>query len=95
MVDMMLLATKTYTESHPKEIEQHHTMRIIASPWSPPSWMKAPTESDVKGALHAENMTGSAEPVCLRDGVGEDSKYAKAWALFFSKFIDACECFIR
>ncbi|EED87519.1 glucosylceramidase [Thalassiosira pseudonana CCMP1335] len=73
MVDMMLLATKTYTESHPKEIEQHHTMRIIASPWSPPSWMKAPTESDVKGA----------------DGVGEDSKYAKAWALFFSKFIDA------
>ncbi|KAL7539273.1 hypothetical protein ACHAXR_009163 [Thalassiosira sp. AJA248-18] len=87
MIDMMLLATKTIKESYPKEHE--YGMRIIASPWSPPPWMKAPTYNDVKGALHAENMTGSAQPVCIRDGVGSDSKYAKSWALFFSKFISA------
>ena len=54
-------------------------MRIIASPWSPPSWMKAPTtwEEVKEGAVHAENMLGSALPVCLRDGAGKDSKYAE------------------
>ena len=91
MVDMMLLATKTVRESYPKEHE--YGMRIIASPWSPPSWMKEATEADKERGfeLHAENMTGSALPVCIRDGVGSDSKYAKSWALFFSKFISACE----
>jgi len=88
MVDMMLLAQKSVDESFPKEVDEYG-MRIIASPWSPPSWMKAPTSDDVEGALHAELMTGSALPVCLRDGVGEDSKYAASWALFFDKFITA------
>ena len=94
MVDMMLLATKTLRESYPKEAQfEYGGMRIIASPWSPPAWMKAPTYRDVRGASHAQNMTGSAEnqPVCLRDGVGKDSKYAKSWALYFSKFLSACE----
>ena len=87
MVDFMLLATKTIKEAYPKEHE--YGMRIIASPWSPPPWMKAPTKSDADDALHAENMTGSALPVCIRDGVGTESKYAKSWALFFSKFVSA------
>jgi len=87
MVDMMLLATKVAKESYPDEAE--YGMRIIASPWSPPPWMKAPTDDDAEGALHAENMTGSALPVCIRDGVGSESKYAKSWALFFRKFISA------
>ncbi len=56
--------------------------------------MKAPTERDEdRGFMtHAENMTGSALPVCIRDGVGKDSEYAKNWALYFSKFISGCEC---
>ncbi|EJK53642.1 hypothetical protein THAOC_26876 [Thalassiosira oceanica] len=87
MVEMMLQATKVSKESYPKESE--YGMRIIASPWSPPPWLKAPTYEDVDGALHAEKMTGSALPVCIRDGVGKDSKYAKSWALFFDKFITA------
>ncbi len=94
MVDMMLLATNTVKDAYPKEVEEHdYGMRIIASPWSPPAWMKRPTNMDVKGAKHAANMTGSPDgaPVCLRDGVGSDSKYAKSWALYFSKFISACE----
>lgn len=88
MVDMMLLAQHMNIESFPKEADEYG-MRIIASPWSPPAWMKAPTEDDVEGALHAENMTSSAFPVCLRDGVGKQSKYAASWALFFDKFITA------
>eukprot|EP00569_Conticribra_weissflogii_P013289 CAMPEP_0171384842 /NCGR_PEP_ID=MMETSP0879-20121228/38678_1 /TAXON_ID=67004 /ORGANISM="Thalassiosira weissflogii, Strain CCMP1336" /LENGTH=863 /DNA_ID=CAMNT_0011897127 /DNA_START=101 /DNA_END=2693 /DNA_ORIENTATION=+ len=91
MIDMMLLATKTLRDAYPKETENPSLggMRIIASPWSPPSWMKAPTEKDEdRGFMaHAENMTGSALPVCIRDGVGRDSEYAKSWALYFSKFI--------
>lgn len=95
MIDMMLLATKTLEESYPEEKSGTGDggggggMRILASPWSPPPWMKAPTWDDVEGATHAEKMTGSALPVCIRDGVGLDSKYARSWALFFSKFLTA------
>ena len=48
--------------------------------------MKEATEADKERGfeLHAENMTGSALPVCIRDGVGSDSKYAKSWALFLA-----------
>lgn len=88
MIDMMLLATKKVKSSFPNESVEYG-MRIMASPWSPPSWMKSPTNTDVQGAVHAENMTGSAGPVCIREGVGTQSKYAKSWALFFRKFIVA------
>lgn len=66
-------------------------INIMASPWSPPAWMKKPTDEDPIGSVHAENMTGSAEPNCLREGTGPDSKYAASWALYFSKFLTACE----
>lgn len=93
MVGLMLLATETVARSFPRESasSEHGGMRIVASPWSPPPWMKSPTKSDEDGAAHAANMTGSAGPVCVRDGVGPDSKYARSWALFFDKFIKACE----
>ena len=63
--------------------------RLFASPWSPPSWMKQPTWEDSENATHAAKMTYSTEPSCLREGTGPDSKYAAAWALFFSKFLTA------
>lgn len=63
---------------------------MYASPWSPPAWMKQPTWEDKKGAEHAEKMTYSTQPSCLREGTGATSRYAKAWALYFSKFIEAC-----
>ena len=40
---------------------------------------------------HSETMTGSAYPICIRDGVGPESAYAKAWAKYFCKFSTACE----
>jgi len=89
MVDMMLSAQSVFLQAWGVN-EGNETMKMYASPWSPPPWMKAPTPDDPDDALHAENMTNSAK-VCLRDGVGPDSKYAEAWALYFSKFITACK----
>ena len=84
----MILRAKSVLETNWKE----SPFRMYASPWSPPAWMKKPLPGvDKKGALHAENMTGSTESTCLRDGVDVGSKYAKAWALYFSKFISACK----
>lgn len=84
MVEMMIAAgNKLYKDWN------QDTLNILASPWSPPAWMKVATDKDPPGALHAVNMTGSAEPNCIRDGVGPHSKYAKAWALYFSKFLSA------
>ena len=85
MVNMMVTASAMLKESW------NDSLNIYASPWSPPAWMKAPTPWDKHGANHAADMTNSAQPTCLRDGVGTESKYAKAWALYFSKFITAYE----
>ena len=84
MIEMMIAAGNKLTKDWNGD-----TLKILASPWSPPAWMKSATQMDPPGAVHAVNMTGSAEPNCLRDGVGSDSKYAKAWALYFSKFLSA------
>ncbi|KAJ4456772.1 putative O-Glycosyl hydrolase family 30 [Paratrimastix pyriformis] len=51
----------------------YNPMSLYFSPWSPPAWMKK-----------NENMISSPTP-----GLKADSRYHAAWALFFSKFIDA------
>ena len=89
MVEMMLDANAVAISDWSEE--GAHGMRIMASPWSPPAWMKQPTYKDSKDATYASGMTFSAQPNCLRDGVGPESKYAKAWALYFQKFISACK----
>jgi len=68
-------------------------LKLVASPWSPPSWLKKPTPSDPPGALHATTMLGSSNEGgnCLRENVGPLSKYAATWALYISKFITACK----
>ena len=92
MVDMALKATSKLREAWASEDGMEGVLRLYASPWSPPSWMKAPTWDDDEGAEHAATMLGSAQPTCIRDGTGPDSLYAKAWALYFSKFLTACKC---
>lgn len=99
MIDMMLRATSVFEEEWRVEneladdetgqLEGH--FKMYASPWSPPAWMKQPTWEDKEGATHAAKMTYSTQPTCLREGVGKSSKYAKAWALYFSKFVEACK----
>lgn len=51
-------------------------LKIFASPWSPPAWMKLPVNGK-------QTMTGSATPL------GLDSQYQRAWANYFSSFITA------
>ena len=53
-------------------------IRILASPWSPPDWMKTP----VKGK---KRMTGSAFP----NGLRPEHKYRDAWARYISLFVSA------
>ena len=86
MIQMMLLANEKL-----KDDWKESGINIMASPWSPPAWMKKPTWNDPEGVLHSVGMTGSAEPNCLRDGTGPDSQYAASWALYFSKFLTACK----
>jgi hypothetical protein len=102
MIDMVLKATAVFREAWgptTTTITSDHQgntdgdFKLFASPWSPPSWMKAPwSVKDIQaGKTHATGMTGSQQPSCLRDGTGKDSPYAKAWALYLSKFITACK----
>ena len=93
MIDMILRATSVFNTDWRSTDGVDGNFKMYASPWSPPAWMKAPTWNDKPNAEHAQNMTGSAQPTCLRDGVGPASQYAKAWALYFSKFITACKSF--
>jgi Glycosyl hydrolase family 30 TIM-barrel domain len=99
MIDMVLKATAVFREAWGSSLPSSEQsmedgdFKLFASPWSPPSWMKAPwSYEDIKaGNTHATGMTGSLQPSCLREGTAIGSKYAKAWALYFSKFISACK----
>jgi len=48
-------------------------LKIFATPWSPPAWMKGNGK-----------MTGSSYP-----GLKEGDNYHQAWALYYTKFLDA------
>jgi glucosylceramidase len=87
MVDMALRAVSTLRQAWSDGADDGE-MFLYASPWSPPAWMKTPTYHWEQKKTFA-SMTGSALPNCLKDGVGPDSEYAKAWALYFSKFLTA------
>ena len=56
-----------------------YELKMFASPWSPPAWMKLPVE----GATPARSMLTSATPN------GLDPKHSRAWANYFSRFIAA------
>ncbi|KAG7366967.1 O-glycosyl hydrolase family protein [Nitzschia inconspicua] len=96
MIDMVLKATAVFREawgaqSEGSNVNDDGDFKLFASPWSPPSWMKAPwSEEDIEARkTYASGMTGSLQPSCLREGTVKGSRYAKAWALYFSKFISA------
>eukprot|EP00607_Mallomonas_marina_P010362 CAMPEP_0182421362 /NCGR_PEP_ID=MMETSP1167-20130531/6724_1 /TAXON_ID=2988 /ORGANISM="Mallomonas Sp, Strain CCMP3275" /LENGTH=661 /DNA_ID=CAMNT_0024598421 /DNA_START=178 /DNA_END=2163 /DNA_ORIENTATION=- len=54
-------------------------IRLLASPWSPPAWLKLPD----KDGRHS--MTGSAYPYCLK----HTYKARSTWAKYISLFIEA------
>ncbi|CAM9603532.1 unnamed protein product, partial [Discosporangium mesarthrocarpum] len=53
-------------------------LNLFTSPWSPPAWMKTPVNG-------VQSMIGSAQP----SGLLDDPNVKQAWALYFSKFINA------
>lgn len=59
-------------------------INLLASPWSPPSWMKVPVK---EGNITTSKMTGSNTP----NGLRSDPKIMSAWARYISLFIDAYE----
>ena len=86
MIEFLLQANQKLKDAWPGD-----KLNVMTSPWSPPAWMKKPTLRDAEGSVHSASMTGSVEPNCLREGTGPDSRYAAAWALYFSKFLTACK----
>lgn len=53
-------------------------IKLVASPWSPPAWMKVPVNGE-------QQMTGSAQP----NGLIDHPKIKQTWAHYISKFITA------
>ena len=85
MIDMIKSAT--YVAEH--SWEDGVGLDLVASPWSPPSWMKQPLPTDPFDASHAGTMERTVIPECLRDGAGAGSRYASAWARYIGEFISA------
>lgn len=93
MIDFALRATEKVRDSWTTNDDgMDGTLRLYASPWSPPAWMKSASRKEAKhGATHAKTMLGSNQPTCLKEGTKPESPYARAWALYFSKFLTACK----
>jgi glucosylceramidase len=58
-------------------------IKMLASPWSPPAWMKEPF--NVSGLGIGQSMTGSAEP----NGLINSTSVQNAWADYIMKWIDS------
>lgn len=85
MIDMIKSAI--YVTQH--SWEEGTELSLVASPWSPPAWMKQPLPTDPFDATHARTMEQTVLPECLREGTSPQSRYARAWAQYFSEFISA------
>lgn len=66
------------------DLREGNGIRLVASPWSPPAWMKVPT-SNTSSPMHqdVQSMLGSAQPNGLLPNV------QLTWAKYISKFIEA------
>jgi glucosylceramidase len=60
-------------------------LKLVASPWSPPAWMKQPIK---EGA--AQSMSGSAEP----QGLIDSDEIKRAWALYVFILLYYCFSFL-
>jgi hypothetical protein len=58
--------------------KKEQPLRILATPWSPPQWMKVPVNG-------VQSMLGSAQP----NGLIATPEVLSSWALYFTKFIEA------
>ena len=56
-------------------------LRILASPWSPPAWLKVPMDDG------NQTMLGSASP----NGLIDDDKTKTTWANYISAWVSSYE----
>ena len=71
-------------------LKYNPSLKIWASPWSPPSWMKYNHHYACRSVLGINN--GLQPELECKEGTDmfiQDEKYFKAYALYFSKFIQA------
>ncbi|MGQ1784600.1 MULTISPECIES: glycoside hydrolase family 30 protein [unclassified Saccharicrinis] len=69
---------------------------VWASPWSPPAWMKvnehyAMTSGEFGNAIAGNKMVEGAQIFNNATAFKMQERYLKAYALYFSKFVQACE----
>ncbi|WP_372743941.1 glycoside hydrolase family 30 beta sandwich domain-containing protein [Lutibacter sp.] len=69
-------------------------LQIWASPWSPPAWMKvnehyAMRRGDFENAKEGNRMANGAEILNNATAFKMQERYLKAYALYFSKFVQA------
>jgi len=69
-------------------------LKIWASPWSPPAWMKvnehyAMRSGNFENAIEGNKMNTGAQMFNNATGFKMQERYLKAYALYFSKFVQA------
>lgn len=69
-------------------------LKIWASPWSPPAWMKvnehyAMRSGNFENAIEGNKMEAGAQIFNNATGFKMQERYLKAYALYFSKFVQA------
>ena len=74
MIPVMLAAQEAISTSR----NEHVGLRLLASPWSPPAWMKVPVNG-------VQSMVGSSLP----NGLIASHEVMQSWALYISKWIAA------
>ena len=84
MIDMILAAEAAVKERANRTASKGLKLKLLASPWSPPAWMKLPVHG-VYGdpGEGIRTMTGSAKPF------GLDPDYQASWANYFGKWLAA------
>lgn len=64
-------------------------MTFWASPWSPPTWLKTNKHYANRSGYNNGLPVDKQVPTYFNDQVIQEPKYLQAYALYFSKFIDA------
>lgn len=69
-------------------LQRNPAMKIWASPWSAPTWMKI-NQHYANKSTDCNDLQKEREVPLYTDQVIQDPRYLKAFALYFSKYLDA------
>lgn len=90
MKDFSIVRDKQYLIPYIKKAQKYcPEMKFFASPWCPPSWMKTNENYASISNSTYNNLSQELESVTGTTGFKMLKGYLKAYALFFSKYLDA------